>query len=73
MAHLVTNFPSACIQFSGGGEAPQNPDTLQFWNSFQLLQWPHMLAAVTKPNLNSYKIPELPPQPFSCAVFNTRR
>jgi hypothetical protein len=31
-------FSSACIQFSGDGEeAPQNLDTLQFWNSFQLL------------------------------------
>jgi hypothetical protein len=39
MVNLITNFPSACIQFSGGGEeAPQNLDTLQFWNSFQLLQ-----------------------------------
>jgi hypothetical protein len=39
MVQLGTNFPSACIEFSGGGEEdPQNLDTLQFWSSFQLLQ-----------------------------------
>jgi hypothetical protein len=64
MAHLVTNLPSVCIQFScGGEEAPQNLDTMQFWNSFQLLQWPHMLAAefwvlvaVIKPNPHKYRV-----------------